>query len=341
MTEPSLRPVGRWLALWCLMLVALVVIGGVTRLTESGLSITEWRPVTGVVPPLTREAWDAEFARYQQIPEYRQQGGSMTLGDFQRIYFWEYLHRLWARLLGVAFALPLAWFIVRGQVRGRLARQLTALLVLLGAQGALGWYMVRSGLVDRVDVSQYRLAAHLGLALGIHVWALWLATGILAPPAPGTGSRVAARWSLAFTGYVFLTIIAGAFVAGLDAGHAWNTFPLMGGSFVPGGYGQLTPAWINAFENPAAVQFHHRWLGVGAVLGAAVLWGWLRGRAGIASRARRLAGATALVAVAQALLGIATLLFAVPIPLAAVHQFGAVILLTSAVLTLHALRPQG
>jgi cytochrome c oxidase assembly protein subunit 15 len=340
-TDSSLRPVGRWLALWCAMLVALVVIGGVTRLTESGLSITEWKPVTGIVPPLTHEAWEAEFARYQQIPEYRLQGSSMTLGDFQRIYFWEYLHRLWARLLGVAFALPLAWFIIRGQVRGRLAGQLGALLLLLGAQGALGWYMVRSGLVDRVDVSQYRLAAHLGLALVIYGWALWLAARILAPTGHPLATRASLRWSAGLTAFVFLTIIAGAFVAGLDAGHAWNTFPLMGGSFLPGGYGQLTPAWLNAFENPAAVQFHHRWLGIGAVLGAVAFWAWLRGDAHATPRARRLAGGTALVAVGQALLGISTLLLAVPIPLAAAHQFGAVMLLTFAVLTLQALRPQG
>lgn len=323
------------------MLVALVVIGGVTRLTESGLSITEWKPVSGVVPPLTHEAWEAEFARYRQIPEYQLQGAAMTLGDFQRIYFWEYLHRLWARLLGLAFAIPLAWFVIRGEVRGRLARQLGMLLLLLGAQGALGWYMVRSGLVDRVDVSQYRLAAHLGLALIIYAWALWLAAGILAPaPAPAV-ARGAGRWSSALTAYVFLTIIAGAFVAGLDAGHAWNTFPLMGGSFVPGGYGQLTPGWVNAFENPAAVQFHHRWLGISAVLGAIAFWAMLRRRTEVPLRARRLAGGTALVAVAQALLGISTLLLVVPVPLAALHQFGAVMLLTCSVLTLQALRPQG
>jgi cytochrome c oxidase assembly protein subunit 15 len=323
------------------MLVALVVIGGVTRLTESGLSITEWKPVSGVIPPLSHEAWETEFQHYQQIPEYQLHGASMTLGDFQQIYFWEYLHRLWARLLGVAFAVPLVWFVVRGQVRGRLARQLGILLVLLGAQGALGWYMVSSGLVDRVDVSQYRLAAHLGLALFLYAWALWLAAGILTPPVPAPSSRAMMRWSMAFTGYVFFTILAGAFVAGLDAGHAWNTFPLMGGSFVPAGYGQMTPGWINAFENPAAVQFHHRWLGIGALLGAIALWAAIRREDDVTPRARQLAGGTALVALCQALLGISTLLLVVPIPLAAAHQFGAVMLLTFAVLTLRALRPQG
>ena len=332
------RPVARWLYAWCAMLVALVVIGGVTRLTESGLSITEWKPVSGVLPPLSHAAWEAEFAKYQQIPEYREKNAGMTLGQFQRIFFWEYLHRLWARLLGLAFALPLAWFVVTKRVRGPLARRLALILVLIGAQGALGWYMVRSGLVDRVDVSQYRLAAHLALALAIYALALWTAAGL--SRAPGTaGDPRLVRPAALFAAYVFLTIIAGAFVAGLDAGHAWNTFPWMGGSFVPAGYGQLTPAWRNAFDNPAAVQFHHRWLGLGALAGALGV-ALLARRSGVAAVRRGgwyLLGAAGV----QVALGLATLLLAVPIPVAALHQFGAVILLTSALLLAHASRPQG
>lgn len=341
MPDPTLRPVGRWLALWAAMLVCLVVIGGVTRLTESGLSITEWKPVTGVIPPLTHEAWEAEFARYQQIPEYQLHAGTMTLGDFQRIYFWEYLHRLWARLLGLAFALPLAWFGVQGRVRGALARRLGVLLVLLGAQGALGWYMVRSGLVDRTDVSQYRLAAHLGLALVLYAAAVWLAADLLVGRAESPAPPRAVRWATAMVALIAVTIIAGAFVAGLDAGRAWNTFPAMGGAFVPPGYGQMAPLWRNWFENPAAVQFHHRWLGIVTFLSALGLWIGLARVEGVAPRARRWGASTAAVASAQAGLGIATLLLAVPIPLAAVHQFGAVMLLTGALLTLQALRPQG
>jgi cytochrome c oxidase assembly protein subunit 15 len=270
MTVPSTRTVALWLYVWCAMLVGLVVIGGVTRLTESGLSITEWKPVTGILPPLTRAAWDEEFAKYQQIPEYREKNAGMTLGQFQRIFFWEYLHRLWARLLGLAFALPLAWFVVTKRVDTPLARRLTLILLLVGAQGALGWYMVRSGLVDRLDVSQYRLAAHLGLALAIYALALWTGTGLARAPEAAGDARIA-RPAALFAGYVFLTILAGAFVAGLDAGHAWNTFPLMGGSLFPAGYGQMTPAWRNAFDNPAAAQFHHRWLGIGAGVGALLL----------------------------------------------------------------------
>ena len=320
------------------MLVGLVVIGGVTRLTESGLSITEWKPVTGVLPPLSHQAWEEAFTRYQQIPEYREKNASMTLGQFQRIFFWEYLHRLWARLLGLAFALPFAWFVVRKQVDGPLARRLGLILLLVGAQGALGWYMVRSGLVDRVDVSQYRLAAHLGLALLIYALALWTAAG-LSRPAGTRGDPRVARPAAMFAGYVFLTILAGAFVAGLDAGHAWNTFPLMGGSLLPAGYGQLAPAWRNAFDNPAAVQFHHRWLGIGAAGGALAMALLTRGSAVAAVRreGRNVLGAAGV----QVILGLATLLLAVPIPVAALHQLGAVVLLTAALLLAHASRPQG
>ena len=341
MPDPTLRPVGRWLALWAAMLVCLVVIGGVTRLTESGLSITEWKPVTGVIPPLSHEAWEAEFARYQQIPEYQLHAGTMTLGDFQRIYFWEYLHRLWARLLGLAFALPLAWFVVRGRVRGPLARRLGMLLVLLGAQGALGWYMVRSGLVDRTDVSQYRLAAHLGLALVLYAAAVWLAADLLVGRTESPPPRRAVRWATAMVALIAVTITAGAFVAGLDAGHAWNTFPGMGGGFVPPGYGRMEPFWRNWFEDPAAVQFHHRWLGIVTFLAAVALWAGLARAEGVAPRARRWGATTAAIATIQAGLGIGTLLLAVPIPLAALHQFGAVMLLTGALLTLQAVRPQG
>jgi cytochrome c oxidase assembly protein subunit 15 len=322
------------------MLVALVVIGGITRLTESGLSITEWKPVAGVLPPLSHAAWEAEFARYQQIPEARTVHAGMTLWEFQRIYFWEYLHRLWARLLGVAFAVPLAWFVAKGAVRGALARRLLGILVLLAAQGALGWYMVSSGLVDRVDVSQYRLAAHLGLALAIYGMTLWTAADLLRAPVVTQDRRVAG-WAAAYAGYVYLTILAGAFVAGLDAGRGWNTFPLMEGRFFPAGYGQLHPAWRNAFENPAAVQFHHRWLGIGAFLGALALWTLARRSATLSTTGRALAACLAGMAGLQALLGVSTLLLAVPVPVAALHQFGAVILLTLALLLATAAKPSG
>ena len=340
MPTPSSRAIGRWLLLWCAMLVALVVIGGITRLTESGLSITQWKPITGVVPPLSHADWVEEFQRYQRIPEYQEIHRGMTLGEFQRIFFWEYLHRLWARLLGAAFAIPFVWFVARRQVRGALAWRLGFLLLLLGLQGALGWYMVSSGLVDRTDVSQYRLAAHLALALFLYGFALWTGTALLATD-PGSDLPRLRRWAAAYVAFVFLTIVAGAFVAGLNAGQGWNTWPLMSGSFVPMGYAQFAPFWRNLFENPAAVQFDHRWLGFTAFLGgialAAAAW-----RAGGASAvARRRAGWLAGMALVQVGLGIGTLLLVVPVPLAAVHQLGAVLLLTAAIRFLHACRPAG
>lgn len=335
--EAARRRVGLWLALWAGMVVVLIAIGGATRLTESGLSITEWKPVTGVVPPLSREAWEAEFSRYQQIPEYQQLNRGMTLEQFKVIYLWEFTHRLWARLVGVAFALPLVVFLLRREVQGALARRLGALLLLLGLQGAMGWYMVQSGLTVRTDVSQYRLAAHLALALVIYAVAVWAAAGLLgvgaekgSPGAPEALARLGrrVRW---YTGFVFVTIVSGAFVAGLNAGFSWNTFPLMGGQVVPPGYGALAPWYRNAFENAAAVQFHHRILALAALLLAVLLW---RGsRAVELPRAtRRFVAAVPWLALVQAGLGVATLLLAVPVPLGVLHQLGAVALFTASLL---------
>jgi cytochrome c oxidase assembly protein subunit 15 len=314
------------------MICAMVVIGGVTRLTESGLSITEWKPAAGAIPPLSEEAWQEEFAKYQQIPQYRERNAGMTLAEFKTIFWWEFVHRLWGRLIGVVYALPLLWFVLRGQVRGRLAWQLAGIFVLGGLQGALGWYMVQSGLVDRVSVSQYRLTAHLGLALLIYAATLWTALDLLRPT--GSATRFS-RAALAFSALVFVTILAGGFVAGLDAGMSYNTFPLMDGRLVPAGYLDETPWWANLFENVAAVQFNHRVLAMTTLAGALALA--FAGRKA-ASPARGLAFATGLMALLQVALGISTLLLVVPIPLAAAHQAGAVALLTLALATAHAAR---
>src|SRR5262245_45163933 len=207
----DLRPVALWLLACAVLVYAMVLIGGITRLTESGLSITEWKPVTGVVPPLDETAWEAAFAKYREIPEFRERNAEMTLAEFKTIYRWEWLHRLWGRIIGVAFALPFLWFVARRRPRGRLAWQCIGVFALGGLQGAVGWWMVASGLADRVDVSQYRLAAHLGLALLIYAALLWLAFDLLRPrrraaaPAP----RRVANLALALA---FATMIAGAFV---------------------------------------------------------------------------------------------------------------------------------
>ncbi|HEX9692358.1 MAG TPA: COX15/CtaA family protein [Gemmatimonadales bacterium] len=334
------RAVAWWLGVWSVMLLLIVVIGGVTRLTESGLSITEWAPVTGAIPPLTEEAWSDVFRAYQQIPEYQQLNRGMTLAEFKNIFFWEYLHRLWARLIGVVFFVPLVYFLVRGGLPRGLTWRLGLLLALTAAQGALGWFMVMSGLAERTDVSQYRLAAHLGLALIIYVVAVWTAADLFMRELPRASTdrdlRVVLRFAGFLVGLVFVAAIAGAFVAGLDGGRVYNTFPLMGGRLVPSGYMAIEPWWRNVFENVIAVQFNHRVIGIVTLF--AVAYAWFRGvGADLPSGVRRWLDLLPLVAVGQVALGVATLLLVAPVWLAALHQAGAVILLTASLLLFHGL----
>ena len=331
-----LRAVAMWLLGCCAMIFAMVVIGGITRLTLSGLSITEWQPVTGILPPLSGAGWAAEFEKYRQIPQYRLLHAGMSLADFQTIYWWEYVHRLWGRLIGVIYAAPFLYFWLRGRLPRRLLGPLGGILLLGAAQGALGWYMVESGLADRVDVSQYRLVAHLALALAIYGLTLWIALDLmLERPRAGVAS-VWRRSAETMIALVALTIVAGGFVAGLHAGLTYNTFPLMDGRFVPLDYGQLHPFFRNWFENVAAVQFDHRVLAMTTAAAAALLW--LAGRRAPLPRSARLALHALLVTAAlQFALGVSTLLLVVPIPLAAAHQAGAVLLLTAAIVFRHAL----
>jgi cytochrome c oxidase assembly protein subunit 15 len=329
--------VSAWLFACCGLIFLMVVVGGITRLTLSGLSITEWKPVIGIVPPLSAADWAVEFARYQQIPEYRAIHFAMSLDEFKSIYYWEYFHRLLGRLIGVAFAVPFIWFMARRRLPRRLAPPLAGILLLGFLQGALGWYMVESGLVDRVEVSQYRLVAHLALALAIYAAILWTALGIIRGSPfqePSPGWRWAADAALVL---VALTILAGGFVAGTRAGLTYNTFPLMDGRLVPAGYDQLQPLWLNWFENIAAVQFDHRVLAVATVGTIFVLWA-AGLRSNLPKPVRKALHALLAVAVLQAALGISTLLLVVPIPVAAAHQGGAVLLLTAAIVFRHALR---
>ena len=334
-TETGLRPVAAWLFLCCGLIFLMVVVGGVTRLTLSGLSITEWKPVIGIVPPLSAADWATEFARYQQVPEYRAIHFAMSLDEFKRIYYWEYTHRLMGRLIGVAFALPFIWFLARRQLPRHLAPLLAGILLLGFLQGLLGWYMVKSGLADRVEVSQYRLTAHLALALAIYAAILWTALGLVrGSPGASAGWRRAAEAVLVL---VALTILAGGFVAGTHAGLTYNTFPLMDGRLVPAGYAQLHPLWLNWFENIAAVQFDHRALAIATA--ATIFLLWAAGlRANLPKPARNALHALLAIAVLQVALGISTLLLVVPIPLAAAHQAGAVLLLTAAIAFRHSLR---
>lgn len=318
----------RWLIASALMVIVTLVVGGVTRLTESGLSITQWQPITGVIPPLSQAHWESAFQQYLLIPEAQTVHLGITLEQFKVLYWWEWAHRFAARLAGLVIALPFFVLLVRRQIPRRLIPQLLLLPVLTAAQGALGWYMVSSGLSDRTDVSQYRLVAHLGLALVIYVIAVWTAMTLHARETTrGEGSRKSRATALAVL--TFVTILSGGFVAGLDAGHIYNTFPMMGSSVAPAGYWQIEPAWRNWFENPAAVQFNHRLLAMVVLVMSAWWWAASRRRVGDAREARAW-NMIGLAVVVQVALGITTLVMRVPIPVAALHQLGAVALLTAA-----------
>jgi heme a synthase len=336
------RAIGVWLLACCAMIFLMVLIGGVTRLTESGLSITEWQPVTGVVPPLDTVQWQEEFDRYKAIPQYHAIHADMTLAQFKQIFFWEYLHRLWGRLIGVVFAVPFVYFLLRGRIPRRLAPRLAGLFVLGGLQGALGWYMVESGLSQRIEVSQYRLAAHLLAAVVIYIAMLWVALDLLAPGARAPADRRAARLRRGLSALILLLLVtlgAGAFVAGLRAGYIYNTFPLMAGGFAPAEYWHLAPWWRNWFENAAAVQFDHRLLAETTSFVIAGLWLYAL-RLGLPPRTRLLLHALFAAACLQLALGITTLLLVVPVPVAVAHQAGALLLVTAAVAARHALRPR-
>jgi cytochrome c oxidase assembly protein subunit 15 len=301
---------------------AIVVVGGITRLTHSGLSIVEWQPLVGTVPPLSQADWDALFAKYRETPEYRLVNFAMDIEGFKRIFWWEYAHRLLGRVIGAVFLIPFLWFFARGRLDRRLAWQLAGVFALGAMQGALGWYMVQSGIVEDPRVSHLRLTAHLGVALAIFSAELWIALSLLRPRAEVAQSRVA----LALAGTIFAMALAGGMVAGLRAGSAYNTFPLMNGHLVPPEILMLDPWWKNFLYNMATVQFVHRAFGWLLILW--VPWFWWRALSAPLQPRQRLACHLLLAVLAlQVALGIATLVLSVPMALAAAHQAGAVILL--------------
>ena len=257
--KPNTRPIAFWLLACCAMVFVMALLGAVTRLTESGLSITEWKPVAGALPPLNEDAWDKAFSDYQQIPQYKILHRGMTLEEFKGIFFWEWLHRLWGRLIGIVFAVPFVWFLARKQIDRRLGLRLALFFVLGGLQGFIGWFMVQSGLDVRTSVSPYRLALHLGFALAIYALMLWTALDLLKMQAFRV-SRDLRRHGWAALGFLAITMIWGAFTAGLHAGEAYNTWPLMEGDVLPDAAFTILPKWKNVFENLALVQFTHRWL---------------------------------------------------------------------------------
>ena len=313
-----------WLVTMAGLVGIMVLIGGVTRLTGSGLSMVEWRPLMGTLPPLSAAEWQRVYELYLASPEYQEFNYGMDLAGFKTIFFWEYFHRLWGRLLGLAFAIPFLMLIIRGRVPNGFGGRLFGLLILGGLQGVIGWWMVKSGLTADATVSQYRLAVHLGMALVILALLLWTAFDIR------HGRAMMPRGHAAGTlGLVMVTILAGALVAGMDAGLLYNQYPMMGDGLIPVEYGD--DGMFDAFENPASAQFHHRWIAALAVL--AVITLALRGRRYPASRTP---ATLALVFVlAQFVLGIAVLLHGVPVSLGAMHQTGAVLLLASLVWTAH------
>ena len=337
----SNRTIAAWLFACCALVFAIVVVGGITRLTRSGLSITEWQPIVGTLPPLSDADWQLAFDKYRQTPEYAQVNKGMTLDAFKRIYWWEYAHRLLGRIIGFAFLVPFLVFAIRSRIPDGYTWKLVGVFVLGGLQGALGWYMVQSGLVDDPRVSQFRLTAHLTLAFLILGAMLWLALSLLYPRLPrplSSAANSARRWAIAALALVLAMVVTGGFVAGIRAGFAYNTFPLMNGSLVPSEILMLEPVWKNFFWNMATVQFDHRLLALLLVGCVAVLWWKLQPPADVTGRARLWVNALLGVLALQVAAGIATLVFVVPIPLAALHQAGAVVVFALAIKVVHALR---
>lgn len=335
------RAVGLWVLVCAFMVLAMAVIGAITRLTESGLSIMEWAPLTGALPPLSEAEWQRLFDIYRQIPEYTEENAGMTLAEFRTIFWWEYIHRLWGRLIGVVFALPFLWFLVTGRIARHLVPHLIAIFVLGALQGGMGWYMVASGFADSTDVSQYRLVAHLVLAVAIYGYLLWVAFGQLAPDrSPNIDRRTAAlrRATAALIALVVVAVASGGFVAGINAGFTYNTFPLMDGELVPEGYGDLRPWLLNHFENIGAVQFNHRLLATVALATAAGLWLWSR-RLALSPRGRQAMALVFAMALLQYALGLSALLLVVPVWLGALHQGGALVLLGLGLWAFYQLRP--
>ena len=338
-TRQSRRLVAIWLFTVAGMIMVMIILGGATRLTGSGLSIMEWAPLMGALPPLSDAEWQRMYGLYRQIPQYSLVNEGFGLQGFKHIFWLEWTHRLWGRLIGLAFLAPLAWFALRGSIDRRLAKRLGALFLLGGLQGAIGWFMVASGFAaDSTAVSPYRLVIHLAMALMLYAAILWTALSLWHDAAERSaciqvpGLRLL---TIATCGSVGLTILAGGFVAGLRAGLTYNTFPLMDGSLVPEGYAQLHPLLRNLTENVAAVQFDHRTLAsLTAILALATVVTGLR--KGVAGRLR--AGLIALGATvaAQYILGVTTLLWVVPVSLGTAHQAMAVLVLTAAMAAMHA-----
>lgn len=334
--------IAAWLFSVAIMVFVMVVIGGLTRLTHSGLSMVEWKLFTGWIPPLNETDWESLFSKYQQFPEFYKKNPHMDVDGFKSIFWLEFIHRFWGRLIGIAFFVPYALFLSRAWFRpgDALFWKLTGLFVLGGAQGLMGWFMVISGMIDRPDVSQYRLTAHFALALLIIAALLWVGLSLLKPePEPDVRQdRGGLGWARIWLFILIsITAVSGGFVAGTDAGFAYNTFPLMDGDLIPGGMYDQIPFWKAAFEDITTIQFNHRVLAEG-VLGSVCLFWFFASRRHLAPGAvlaiNWLVGAT----IVQVLLGITTLLLVVPVWAASAHQAGSVVVVSAAIWVVFELR---
>ncbi|TDQ66159.1 cytochrome c oxidase assembly protein subunit 15 [Maritalea mobilis] len=328
-SQDILRPVRIWLYVLAVLILIMVAVGGATRLTDSGLSITEWKPISGMIPPLTMEDWQAELEAYRQIPEYQLINKGMSLEEFKFIFWWEWGHRFLGRIIGLVFAIPFVIFLFQKRLNWQLAPSLFILFLLGGFQGFLGWWMVSSGLTERVDVSQYRLATHLSAACILFLAIVWVVRRLrqVDPIWVEKGWRPV-MWL--FGGMVFIQLIAGAFVAGMDAGLTYNTWPLMDGALIPDNIYTSTPAWLDAFEDITTAQFNHRTFAyVIAIFAAFLLYkAWKNTQFAGVHGWMLIIGALVLV---QILLGIFTLIYVVPLGLALAHQITAFLLLGSIV----------
>jgi len=331
-TNADHKAIAIWLLTCCAVIFGMIILGGVTRLTGSGLSMVEWAPIMGILPPLNQAEWQEAFLLYQQFPEYQLKNFHMSVEDFKSIFWFEYGHRLLGRSIGIIFLLPFLYFFFRGKIEKALSPKLIIMFILGGLQGLMGWYMVKSGLVNDPHVSQYRLTAHLGLAVVIYAYMLWVALGLLYPKfndIQKNADNKIARLSLIITGIIVITILSGGFVAGTHAGFAFNTFPLMDGRLIPAGLFEQSPLWRNFFENIVTVQFDHRVLAT--VLFLVIPAFWIKAGKFNLQPLARMGSHLLLAALAlQITLGISTLLLIVPVALAAAHQAGAIVLLTAA-----------
>ena len=335
------KPIAVWLLICCVLVFAMVVVGGVTRLTDSGLSIVEWQPIIGTMPPVTQGDWDELLEKYRASPQYQQINKGMSVDEFKSIFWWEYFHRLLGRLIGVVFFIPFVYFLIKKQIDKPLGIKLAGMFVLGGLQGFMGWYMVMSGLVNDPHVSQYRLTAHLGLAFVIFAFMFWVALDLLSPEGGHQQKteqlQSLRRYSIGLSWLIFIMVLSGGFVAGIRAGLAYNTFPLMNGHFIPPEIFLLEPWYRNFFDNMATVQFDHRL--IAWILAFSVPLFWFKAMKAELPGTTRLACHLFLLMLAiQISLGIATLLYVVPIPLAASHQGGAVLLFAAALWVSHRLR---